>query len=120
MERIVKFNENDIKEIIAKKYRVDPNTIHFNYHLSPQPVPSLQNNVSLEVIMTEKIAIDDFKPEESKWKIWKGWRGNCDHRIENATCENCGYVFTRTVHSLEELPLVCPNCKRRMGVKEVD
>lgn len=54
------------------------------------------------------------EPEETAhWDFWAGWRSNHDHRIEDATCSNCGYKH-HTVHSLMELMPSCPQCGRKM------
>lgn len=68
----------------------------------------------------------DMSPHETKvkeelqaaWKMWAGWKGNHDQRIEDATCTNCGFKHA-TVHSLERLAKTCPGCKAAMTTKEV-
>lgn len=53
------------------------------------------------------------------WKVWDGWRGNHDQRIEDATCSNCGYMHPETVYgSLSKLPKYCAGCRSEMSTKE--
>lgn len=51
----------------------------------------------------------------AEWKYWEGWEGNCDQRIENATCSNCGYVHPTVKGSPEKLSDFCGGCGRRMA-----
>ena len=53
------------------------------------------------------------------WKIWGGWQGNHDARIEDATCSKCGYKNPTVYGSTDKLPKVCPGCHSEMGIKEV-
>lgn len=52
------------------------------------------------------------------WKIWPGWRGNCDKRIEGATCSVCGYVHSTVRGSTDELSNFCGGCGSSMSIKE--
>lgn len=62
--------------------------------------------------------INPPKVELADWEIWAGWRGNHDHRIDDAKCSNCGYEYPKTVYKPSDLPEVCPGCYHRMKVKE--
>lgn len=52
--------------------------------------------------------------KEAFWKVWAGWKGNHDQRIEDATCSNCGYVHPTVYRNLNELSSRCPKCKSKM------
>lgn len=109
MEKILHLTKSDITQIIAERFDADPNSITFIYYSNP-------NSVSAQI--AEKTELNKFQQKEAKWRIRAGWSGNCDKRVENATCSNCGYV-NQIVHGIESLPKVCPFCKRKMGIEEV-
>ncbi len=110
MEKILQFTENDIKQIIAERFNIDPDSIIFIYYSNP-------NSVNAQI--REKTELNEFQQkEDAKWRVWAGWRGNHDKRIEDAICSNCGYT-NPTVYGIESLPKVCPFCKRKMGIEEV-
>jgi len=48
------------------------------------------------------------------WKVWEGWMGNHDRRIEDATCSKCGYRHKTVYGSLSKLSTECPACKSKM------
>lgn len=52
------------------------------------------------------------------WKIWPGWEGNHDKRIEGATCSSCGYVHPTVRGSTDKLSDYCESCGSCMTVKE--
>lgn len=58
--------------------------------------------------------------EIAYWKVWSGWVGNHDNRIEGATCSNCGNVHPTIchAHSVNELSPYCAKCGRVMKVRE--
>lgn len=55
---------------------------------------------------------------EAYWKVWGGWSGNHDQRIEDATCSKCGYKHPTVHRSLKNLSPTCMNCKSSMSIKE--
>lgn len=79
------------------------------------------------VTNTLELHTEEVEPV-AKWEFWKGWIGNYDYRIEDATCSRCGYVHPtvrRTFGSretakevLDKLKDHCPNCKSKMEVEE--
>lgn len=55
----------------------------------------------------------------AKWRVWGGWSGNHDQRIEDATCTICGYRHPTVYGSLAKLGKYCPHCgNKMMGVEE--
>jgi len=52
------------------------------------------------------------------WKVWGGWKGNHDQRIEDAECSNCGFIHHTVYRSLEKLSKSCPRCKSDMSIEE--
>ena len=57
--------------------------------------------------------------DEPYWKVWRGWRGNHDQRIEGSTCSKCGYECQTVYGSLDKLPKHCGGCgSEMMGIKE--
>lgn len=51
------------------------------------------------------------------WKVWEGWKGNHDNRVEDAKCSSCGFTHC-TVKGISELPKSCPNCNS--NINQVD
>lgn len=55
----------------------------------------------------------------AKWRIWGGWGGNNDRRIEDAKCTSCGYEHGTVYGSTARLGGFCGKCGARMvGVEE--
>lgn len=54
---------------------------------------------------------------EAYWKVWGGWRGNHDQRIEGSLCSNCGCEHPTVKGSLDLLLPQCPKCGSIMGVE---
>lgn len=48
------------------------------------------------------------------WKVWGGWAGNHDQRIEDAECSCCGYEHPTVYGSLDKLAGYCPKCGSKM------
>lgn len=78
-------------------------------HLPPSTEVSLPNLGLPSTVANE---------EQACWKLWGGWSGNHDQRIEGAECSNCGYVHPTVYGSLKKLAPNCPGCKAIMGTKE--
>ena len=57
--------------------------------------------------------------QKADWKIWAGWSGNHDQRIEEPSCSNCGFVTDTVYGDTDLLPKECPNCGCHMGIKEL-
>lgn len=49
------------------------------------------------------------------WKVFNGWEGNHDKRVE-AECSICGYQ-PETVYNIADLPKYCPNCGKIKRIK---
>jgi len=68
-------------------------------------------------ILNEK---QNQKDLHGHWVIWEGWRGNHDHRIDNAVCSDCGFVNHSIVYDPKDLFDFCPKCGIKMiGTNEI-
>lgn len=104
--------------------------------VAPKPIIALPTNVSLKGISKqelldiiakalcegkEDILESVLKDDEAKWEIWGGWVGNCNKRIDDATCSKCGYHHATVYGDPKHLSLYCAGCGRKMiGVVEKD
>lgn len=50
----------------------------------------------------------------AEWKYWDGWEGNCNKRIDDAKCSNCGYEHPTVIKSPDNLSNYCANCGAKM------
>lgn len=81
-------------------------------------VKNSYNNGYEDGLKQSSIEVDKLKEssleKKANWKMWGGWKGNHDQRIENATCSNCGYKHPTVKVSLSLLNKYCPNCQCTM------
>ena len=105
--------------------------------LAPRPVIALPKDLEIQRMSREAfITIVDqmlkgmFEPinsegsmknyndaeDHASWEFYAGWQGGGGMR--QAACSKCGYVHD-PVSDDSELPSCCPQCGRKISVKEV-
>lgn len=103
---------NDVNDVLKDFFEYVP------LDTSIKVADKLYNKGWVKKVQTKSIKINIPAKNTAYWEIWGGWRGNHDHRIDNATCSCCGYTHS-TVFALNQLNKICPRCESKMKVKEV-
>lgn len=79
-------------------------------------IKAYKDNIKIAVEYSDLLAEQQNVKSVGFWKIWPGWEGNHDHRIENAKCSQCGYEHSTIFYSEQQLPSICQACGSNMSL----